>query len=161
MSVKEAQSVMIKARMRHTGLTETQVAHNEAGKPNAGNIHGIMCLRGELSNDQWHAAEWFLGTRASYLRSIETHDEMLKTGEGPSPSTNDDAHAEWCAAMKKRWDALRNCIQAASIEQRSPIMSAIDVMLVRGHYLPHQSGDLRIGLNAIHREFLQGRRNRA
>lgn len=159
MTTREAQSVMIAARMRQTGLSEAQVSSNDAGRPNAGTIHGIMCLRGEITREQWDAAEWWIGTRIAYLRSIQA--AAVRTGYAPPGDGDEAAHAQWCRAIAATWDALTDCIRDVMAETRLPIASALDVILLREQDMPHMVGDLRIALNAIHRRFLAGAREAA
>lgn len=160
MTQREAQSVAIAARMRHTGLGEAVVSINHAGRPNAGTMHGIMCLRGELSREQWDAAEWWIGKRAAWLRAIDTPRQG--TGDtGAGGITDDDRHAEWCAIAAATWAAVTACVQAASTDTRQPLAAALDVILARQHYLHHMVGDLRLALNAIARQFLSGQRKAA
>lgn len=157
MNERDAQSVVIAARMRHTGLPEAAVSLNHAGRPNAGTVHGIMCLRGDLTREQFDAAEWFIGKRAAYLRAIESPNQETGRTEGGG-EFDPDRHAEFCRMARESWSAVCDCIQTASTENRAPLMSALDVFLVRGHHLQHMVGDLRIALNAVHRRFLAGQR---
>ena len=152
MTQREAQSVAIAARMRHTGLPEEVVSLNHAGRPNAGTVHGIMCLRGDISRAQWDAAEWWIGKRIAVLRAIEPPAQ--RTGEAGGGTFDEDRYAEWCRSARETWAAVLDCIQEASTETRSPLMAALDVILWRGEYAGHLVGDLRIALNAIHRRFL-------
>jgi len=155
MNERDAQSVVIAARMRHTGLPEAAVSLNHAGRPNAGTVHGIMCLRGDLTREQFDAAEWWIGKRGAWLRAIDASDTA---GAGPGGDFDPDKHAEFCRAARETWQAVCDCIQTASTENRSPLASALDVFLVRGHHLNHLVGDFRLALNALHRRFLAGKR---
>lgn len=159
MTQREAQSVAIEARMRHTGLPEAVVSLNHAGRPNAGTVHGIMCLRGDLSREQWDAAEWWIGKRAAWLRAIEAPNQ--ETGDAPGGEFDPDKHAEFCRIAKASWAAICDCVQQASTEARSPVAAALDMFLVRQHHLEHMVGDLRLALNAIHRRFLAAQRKAA
>lgn len=160
MTQREAQSVAIEARMRHTGLTEAVVSLNHAGRPNAGTIHGIMCLRGDLSREQWDAAEWYIGKRQAWLRAIASPGQAVGALSGGG-EFDEARHADWCAHARATWESVMACIQQASTEHRSPIAAALDVFLVRDHHVEHMVGDLRVGLNAIHRRFLAGQRRAA
>jgi hypothetical protein len=159
MSAKEAQSVVVQARMRLFGLSEEAAARNVAGRPNAGTLHGIMCLRGDISRAQWDAAEWYLGKRAAWLRAIETPNQ--ETGPAPGGEFNEDRHEAFCKRAREDWAAIAGCVQDASTETRSPLMSALDVVLARQQYVSHMVGDLRLVLNAIHRRFLSAERKAA
>jgi len=161
MTAKEAQSVVVAARMRHFGLSEDAAALNVAGRPNAGSLHGRMALAGDkaggITREQWDAAEWWIGKRAAWLRAIESPNQETGRTEGGG-QFDPDRHAEFCRMAIASWHAVCDCIQTASTETRSPLASALDVFLVRGHHLNHMVGDLRIALNAVHRRFLAGRK---
>lgn len=152
MTIREAQSTVIAARMRHTGLPEGACSVNDAGRPNAGTVHGVMCLQGELSRPQWDAAEWYIGKRAAWLRAIDAPGQA--TGSSSSGTIDEDRHAEFCAQAIRSWQAAIDCIQSASTEVRTPLAAALDVILVRQQQVGHMIGDLRVALNAIHRRFL-------
>jgi hypothetical protein len=153
MTTKEAQSVVIAARVRHTGLSEAAASLNEAGRPNAGTLHGIMCLRGEITRDQWDAAEWYIGKRTAWLRAIEASEQ--RTGSTTGGDVDEDRYAEWCAKARETWAAVQACIQQSMAEQRAPLAAALDVLLLRQQYVIDLVGDLRLVLNALHRWFLR------
>lgn len=165
MTEREARSVMVAARMKMTGLPEDWVAKGGAGRPDAGTVHGILRLQKMLddktphglSAHQWDAAEWFIAARRNYLKAI-----LARTGqggEGPSHGMPDsDSYIDWCERATSTWQRVLSVIGEESVRSRTPIMSALDVMLLRQQHLDHLVGDLRIGLNAIHREFLAGRK---
>lgn len=156
--VFENQRVVLEARVRHTGLPAYLVALNEAGRPNAGTLHGRMCLSGDLTLDQFATAEWWIGKNAAWLRAIDAPEQH--TGPGPTARGEPDPEKEarFAEAVREEWHAVCDCVQTASTENRAPLMSALDVFLVRGHHLQHMVGDLRIALNAVHRRFLAGQR---
>lgn len=161
MTEQEARSVAIAARMRRTGLGEELVAINEAGRPNAGTVHGVLALTGAITLDQYEAGEWYLAKRDAYLKAILAKGTAI---EPPSPSYKVDdtgGYLAWCKATRETWAAVLDIVQEASTASRSPIASALDVILCRQQEVHHLLGDLRIGLNAIHRAFLAGRRKAA
>lgn len=161
MTEKEAKSVVIEARHRHTGLPEELLDLGSGdGKPNAGTVHGLMCLRSELTDDQWEDAEHFIGLRTAWLRAIDAPGRPIEPVDDKGVS-DPVRYAEWCALTRERWANMLACLQEASTAQRSPIIAAFDVILVRQQYLPHLVGDLRIGLNAIHRQFRADRQRAA
>lgn len=166
MTEKEARSVVVEARMKHTGLPEEMVTKGGGGSPDAGTVHGMLRLMNELdkkavagiSYDQWRAAETFLQIRRGYLSSI-----LAKTGvkgKGQHGAEDSQDYIDWCRRAADRWNQLLACIQEVSIRHRSPIMAALDVLLIRQQHLDHMVGDLRIALNAIHRTFLEGQGKR-
>ena len=129
-------------------------SRNEAGRPNAGTLHGIMCLRGEITRDQWDAAEWYIGKRVAWLRAIEASEHQTG-GASTGAALDEDRHADWCLKARQSWVSVQACIQQAMVDQRAPLAAALDVILNREKYVAELVGDLRLGLNAIHRRFLQ------
>lgn len=151
----EAKSVVIEARVRH-GIPRHLADLQDAGRANAGTVHGRMRLSDDptcrLTADQFAAAEWWLGRRLEYLRAIGAervaYDEPAGTGTGGV--TISEANAAWRRIIE--------VLQTVSTEHRSPVLAAFDTILARQAFVPHLVGDLRLGLNAIHRVFLVGRR---
>jgi hypothetical protein len=160
MTADEAKRVVLEARRRHTGLPDHYLDLQDAGRPNAGTLHGIMHLRGELDRDQWRAAEWYLGRRSDYLRAIgapapEAYIDV-------PPGTGDpDRHAAWASGVMARWAEVMGCIRDAWIRHRQPLASALDLILVRQQYLDHMVRPLRIALDALDERFLRAARARA
>jgi len=166
MSADEAKSVVIEARVRH-GVPRMLADLQDAGRPNPGTLHGKMRLRGMLikgrtdqdpgaiNADQFAAAEWYLGKRLAYLRAIGAervaYDEPSGIGTGGITIT--EANDEWRKVLR--------VLQDVSTEHRAPIVAAFDTILVRQTFVQSLVGDLRIGLNAIHRTFLAGQRRAA
>lgn len=155
-NAKDAMSVAVAARIRHTGLSEEAVSINAAGRPNAGTVHGVMALRGELTREQWEAAEWYIGKRTAWLRSIQA--ATVPVGEVPPGPRDEAAYAAWCRSIAETWAAVQDCLRDCAVEARSPVQAALDVILLRDQHMPHMVGDLRLALNAIHRRFLAGRK---
>jgi hypothetical protein len=154
MSEAEAKSVALEARMRHTGLKLELLDLQDAGRPNAGTVHGVLLLRGDITKDQYTAAEWYIGRRCEYFRCQQIPDpdvpRFLGSGHG-----DEDKYESWVVATKAMWSDVLDCIQDASTQSRSPLKSALDTLLARQVMVEHQVGDLRLGLNAITRRFIQ------
>lgn len=161
MTEHEAKSVALAARRRHVPLPAEYLDLSDGGRPNAGTPHGILRLQGALTAEQWAAAEWWIGTRLRYLRAIQAPNQVGETATGEW-SGDEAAYAANCRAARQLWAEVCEAIQRASTAARSPILAAFDVILLREHWeLDHMVGDLRLGLNALHREFLGGRQKAA
>jgi len=161
MTAAEAKSVVIEARVRH-GIPRELADLADAGRPNAGTIQGRMRLAGMagdreqgINADQYAAAEWYIGRHMAYLRAISApgrpHEPTDGTGQGGV--TLAEANEEWRKVLR--------VLQAVSTEQRAPVIAAMDTILVRQAFVHTMVGDLRLGLNAIHRTFLAGQRKAA
>ena len=160
MTAAEAKVVMIEARRRHTGLPDCYLDLHDAGRPNAGTLHGIMHLRGEIDRDQWRAAEWYLGRRSDYLRAISAPEREVYV-DVPPGTGDPDKHATWATRVRERWTEVIGCIADASIRHRQPLAAALDLILVRQQYLDHMIRPLRIALDALDERFLRAARARA
>lgn len=158
MTAAEAKAVVLDARRRHTGLPDALLDLGASPDlPNAGTVHGVMALEGSLTADQWRAAEWYLGLRIAYLRAIDAPGRSIDPVE-PAGAGDEAAFAHWCRATIERWTDVLALLAETGREQRCNPKSAFDEILVYQQREPHLEGDLRIGLNAIHRRFLAGRR---
>ena len=151
MTEAEAKSVGIAARIRH-GIPAHLADLSDAGRPNVGTLHGKMHLMGELDRDQWQAAEWYRGARQRWLRAIQAPERVIEASEGAGGDGVSFREA------KEAWDEIVDCLLEASTQTRAPVIAAFDVLLVREQMVDHMVGDLRVGLNAIHRRFLAGKR---
>lgn len=160
MTEREAKEVMIKARMRHTGLPECYVDLTDAGRPNAGTAHGILLLSEQITREQWDAAEWWLRRRNEWLRAISAPGGHVDIPDAP-PNPDPKAYQAWCKSVRDLWTEVSDCLREARIQSRSPILAALDHILARDLALEHMIPDLRLGLNAIHRQFLSARRQAA
>jgi len=177
MSEREAKKVGVEARMRMTGLPADLAGLNQAGMPNAGTVHGVMRLLGieaekadralgpgMLSAAQWSASEWWLGRRTNWLRAIDAPGRTTVEEPRPDATALDGlSEEERRAALRAGWDkiaaewsAIKVCLREASVEARSSVEAAFEVILVRNCEMPHMVGDLKIGLNALHRRFPRG-----
>lgn len=154
MTEEEAKFVVIKARMRHTGLPEHLVDLADAGKPNAGTLHGVLRLSGEITAAEWQAAEWYLAKRAAWLRSILARGEGVISGGNVHGMDDQDAYIEWCRSAAGEWEEVAECLREASILARSPVLAAFDVILIRDQRVDHMVNDLKAGLNAIYKRFI-------
>lgn len=155
----QIKSVALEARQRHTGIWAEVI---DIAKPNPGTEHGVLCLQGVLTGDQWSAAEWYLNARACHLRAIcAPGGEGSSRGSANPPSEHDSKYIRWAQESEDMWGLIRKCLVEASAQSRSPILAAFAEILEKGNRMDHMTGDLRLGLNALHRSFFIDRRNAA
>lgn len=152
MSEVEAKDVMMTARRRQFNLSDDKLDVVDAGKPNVGSVHGLLQIEGRITMDQYHAAEWYIEKRSAWARAVEVPGETLDKKE--TGRFDEDAHKAFCKTAKEEWGKIIACLRDASVESRSPIIAAMDCILVRQTRLDHLTGDLRLGLNAIRKSFL-------
>jgi len=152
MTEMEAKVVMLEARGRKYNLPPDKLDVVDAGKPNVGTVHGLLCLQGLINRDQFDAAEWFIGKRNAWARAMEAPGEPIASKE--AGRFDEEAHQRFCQKAREQWREIVAVIQDASTQSRSPVMAALDHLLVRQIDLGHLHGDLRIGLNALRKAFL-------
>lgn len=162
MTEVEAMSVAIEARMRRTGLSAEVAGANVLNGPNAGTVHGVIRLKKLINDDQWSAAEWYIGCRLAWQRAIQAPERPNEAPPaGNNAAADADEYSKWCRHIVSLWGEVVDCLTEAGTQHRAPIKAALDVILIQEHDLAHLYGDLRIGLNAIHKRFLAGRRDAA
>lgn len=145
-SAAEAISVALEARKRHTGLSDDLAGLSDAGRPNAGTVHGLMTLRGLLSMDQFRAAEWYIGKHLEWRRALGL---AASTGT-PSPATFDeDGRAAWRKKVRELWARVERIIPPGS-----PVWAAVDGICVQQMDSPVFYAACRAGLDAVWLEFI-------
>ena len=146
---KAAMETALEARQRIFGLSETQ-----ARDPLAGSTIGRMVLHGELSRDQGQMAVKYSEVINAYQRAI-----CAPTGiNEPRPDTSGGGDYEaFCERAKSRYDGMMMALRDLSMEQRSAVVfKALDQFITQDNHIPMLVGDLRIGLNRLHRHFVDG-----
>lgn len=173
MSEAEAKAPMLAARAKMTGLPSELLDLSDAGRANAGTLHGIMRLRGVvlerhghgcdwslecLTAEQFEAAEWYIHARLDWLRAIGAANS---SGSAPADGGDEQTYAKWVRSVRATWHDVIDVLHGLSIRLRSPVISALDTFLVRGADVEHMRRDLKAGLDAIAQRFLVARRDRA
>ncbi len=134
-----------------------EVPAKDAGTELAGSICGRLLLKGSISREHYDAAMSFQATHAAYMRSIEAPSPDPRAvdigGVTAGPSSR-EITPEWAALAFGRWKAACSALSRANEEHRSSALYAACLYVVlRGEYLPHMFGDLRLGLNALARHY--------
>jgi hypothetical protein len=158
MTEREAKAVAINARIRH-GIPPEQADLVDAGRPNAGTVHGRLALGGSLTPEQWRVAEWYIRRHDAYQRaSLSPGRRKANMPEDADP----DDYAARCQAAIGDWAAIVDCLVKASIAKnledgfamRTDLATILDCILVRELDLPDQTATLRRGLDVLGSQFL-------
>lgn len=146
----EALAPVLETRSRLTGIpVDRLLDHNHLGAPNAGTAHGILCLKGTISERQWQTAEYYLQARAAWLRAIDAPGNPIDPPEELRVAGDPEAIARWAEAARASWHRIMARLQLASTLHREPVIAAFDVILVRNRILDHLVSALRVGLDEL------------
>jgi hypothetical protein len=127
----------------------------------AGSAVGRMCLRGQITQTQYDAAQAYMSEREEYHQYIQVPRQPgavdLNATNGTSTSAENVARVLKVTAAAKATDAA---IMEAQIEigNMGNLFGALNTVLVMDVELDHLVGDLRTALNALARRYgLTGR----
>ena len=150
MTQKEAQSVVVDARMRQYGLSERD-AQDARGMTVIGRLYQ-RCRDGEelemISQAQYEAAVWFLDRRNDYKKACLSPDAYWSQYGGRG-TIDEEAYEAFVKAAKETWQTIRETLQEAQTQYRAPIIEAIKQFVIEDRGEPHLLGDLRNGLNDL------------
>lgn len=136
----------IEARMRVFGISEADARRQEGGT-----VIGRMLQRGDITTDQHRAAERYAEVCNANSRALGA---TPVTGHPPREGNGEGDYAEFCANSRRAYETMMAVIQVACHEQRSQnIIAAMDIFIIRDIHGGHMVGDLRLGLNCLHRHF--------
>jgi len=162
MTEREAKSVAINARIRH-GIPPDLADLVDAGRPNAGTVHGRLALNGLLTPEQWRVAEWYLRRHDAYQRaSLSPGRAFHPYGEPVDVFGDETDYAVWARQAIGDWAAILDCLKRASITHsldggfamRTDLATILDCIIVRELSLPDHIATLRRGLDVLGDQFL-------
>ncbi|EJF77538.1 hypothetical protein MCQ_01497 [Candidatus Bartonella washoeensis Sb944nv] len=138
----------IAIRAKRFGLTL-----QEAKNPLSGTYIGRLCLQGQLTQEQYDAAQQYLQIRNNYLCAkglpSAVYDEM------PS-STDDKARDKWVEFATEQFLNMQEAIKEAQCLYRQyNFYAALQYLIIEDQMLPHLVSSLRIALNALQKHFSQ------
>ena len=140
-----------------------KVAPEHAGTDLAATVVGRLYLKGQLEPEQLNAARLFADTYAAYQRAVDSPrpPKAVNIGgaSGPSPR---DVSPETAVRAARQWGAITGVLQVANNKHPgSAIYAACDYVVLRDQELPHLFVDMRLGLDAIARQYGLGERSAA
>lgn len=144
---REMLSTGLDARIRVFGIDP-----NHSRDQMAGSVVGRLTLSGELSRQQYDAAQSWLTDLRNYRQVIAAPKGMgavdLNAVRGDS---TDIERVAWYRRCCDRMEAARKAIQTEQdiLRLKANLWAALDLMLDSDLMLPHLVGDLRHALNAL------------
>lgn len=148
---RDTLSVGLEARVRVWGIDPMQSRDQMAGS-----VVGRLTLAGELTRQQYDAAQSWLTDLRVYRRAIAAPKGMgavdINAIRGDS---TDIERVEWYRRCCNRMQAARAALQAEqdALRLKANLWAAIDLMLDSDLMLRHLVGDLRLALNALARHY--------
>ena len=150
MTQREAQSVVVEARMRHHGLSERDASNNLAGT-----VIGRLFMQGQqneevlcISQDQYEAAVWFLERRNDFKCAHLSPDAFWKNlGRGGEP--DEESYETFVKSARSIWRQIMEALQEKQTQTRTAVIEGVRQFVIDDRYMPHLLGELREGLNAI------------
>ncbi|WP_455480490.1 hypothetical protein V3564_04975 [Bartonella sp. B12(2025)] len=138
----------IEMRAKHFGLSV-----EEAKNPLSGTYIGRLCLQGELSQDQYDAAQQYLQIRNDYLCAKGFPGAIYD--ETPS-SSDDEAREKWVKMATHQFLAMQEIVQEVQhLYHQYNFYAAIQYLVIEDKVLSYLVNSLRIVLDALHKYFLQ------
>lgn len=143
-------ATVVAQRVKHHGLTET-AANDQAGGSVIGRLF-LMGLPDGISKDQYEAAIRIAQARhdagVAVLRpGMRSGSDFGGVGGYDARDGSDASYADWVARATKRWKEIR-----AAILHAGPLaMMAVEMIVIEDKEPKGSLGDLRLGLNAVHR----------
>ncbi|MDD9329130.1 MAG: hypothetical protein PV353_01640 [Bartonella sp.] len=143
-----ADQLAIEMRAKHFGLTK-----QEAKNPLSSTYIGRLCLNGELTQEQYDAAQKYLQIKNNYLCAKglpnAVYDEM--------PSSSDDkARDQWVQLVTEQFSNVQEVIrETQGFYRQHNLYAALQYLVVEDQTLPYLVSSLRIILNALQKYFTQ------
>ena len=140
-----------------------KVAPEHAGTDLASTVVGRLYLQGKLEPEQLSAARLLADTYAAYQRAVDSPrpPKAVNIG-GASGPTPQDVSPDFAHRARSQWGAITGLLQAENNKHRTTaIYAACDYVVLRDIDLPHLFADMRIGLDAIARQYGLGERSAA
>ena len=144
---RETLSVGLEARARVFGIDPRHSRDQMAGS-----VVGRLTMQGDLSREQYDAAQSWLSTLRAYRQAISAPRGMgavdLNAVRGDA---TDVESVGWYDRCCERMRAARAAIQQEqdALRLKANLWAAVDLMLDGDLMLPHLIGDLRLALNAL------------
>lgn len=129
----------------------------------AGSYIGRLCLSGELSQQQYDAAQAYLSDRRDYHMAIDAPKQMGAVDLNAVHGRNHHENVGRSQQAVARFMAAEAAVQNAQnvIGLRGNLYAAIALCVVSEVDLHHMVGDLRLALNALARHYGLGNRRAA
>lgn len=129
----------------------------------AGSYIGRLCLSGELSQQQYDAAQAYLSDRRDYHMAIDAPKQMGAVDLNAVHGRNHHENIGRSQQAVARFMAAEAAVQNAQniIGLRGNLYAAIALCVVADVDLHHMVGDVRLALNALAKHYGLGNRRAA
>lgn len=130
----------------------------------AGCFVGRVCLRGELTVEQYDALIGYQRDSLDFRQAIGAPRDASAVDLNATHGSNGDYEPlEFIAKAKERMVELRKAIGAAQAQvgMTANLWAALDLCVMRDVDLPHMIGDLRVAANALCKFYKLERRDAA
>lgn len=146
----EAMNTALMARWRVHGVPMDKLRDQMAGS-----FVGRLCLTGELSHQQYDAAQAYLADRRDYHMAIDAPKQMgavdLNAVHGRNHHENVNRSRQSVAKFEAAQVAVRNA--QTILGNRGNLYAAIELCVIKEIELSHMVGDVRLVLNALVRHY--------
>ncbi|WP_208434599.1 hypothetical protein [Bartonella taylorii] len=145
---KSVDKLAIEIRAKRFGLTL-----QEAKNPLSGTYIGRLCLQGQLTQEQYDAAQQYLQIRNDYLCA-----KGLPNAIYDDVSTNSDPNSleQWVQKATRHYQSMQEVIKEAQCLYRQyNLYAALQYLVIEDQMLPHLVNSLRVALNMLQKHFLQ------
>lgn len=140
----------IETRMRLFKLNREQ-AHNQKAET----VIGRLCLTGVVTEEQYLAAQQYIGLREAFKRAVKAPD-ALRTGTGGGDQGESPGYAEWCQDAIRRYESADKAVmrEQSRLGNRGRNLSAgLDYIVCRSEQVGHLVPDAVLALNALVHHF--------
>lgn len=129
----------------------------------AGSYIGRLCLSGELTQQQYDAAQAYLSDRRDYHMAIDAPKQMGAVDLNAVHGRNHHENVGRSQQAVSRFMAAEAAVQSAQniIGLHGNLYAAISLCVVGEVDLHHMVGDVRLALNALARHYGLGNRRAA
>ncbi|OPB31413.1 hypothetical protein [Bartonella sp. AR 15-3] len=147
---KSMDKLAIEMRAKRFGLTI-----EEAKNPLSSTYVGRLYLKGELTQDQYDAAQKYLQIKNDYWCAKGLPSAVYD--ESPIISDN-GAREKWVQMATEHFSAVQNVVQEAQcLYHQYNLHAALQYLVIEDQSLPQLVCSLRIVLNALYKHFTQNR----
>jgi hypothetical protein len=121
----------------------------------AGSYIGRLCLCGEITHQQFDAAQAYLADRRDYHMAIDAPKQMgavdLNAVHGRNHGENVKRSQQSVAKFKAAEAAIRNA--QTNLGNMGNLYAAVSLCIINDGELRHMVGDVRLVLNALARHY--------
>lgn len=129
----------------------------------AGSYIGRLCLTGELTHQQYDAAQAYLADRRDYHMAIDAPKQMGAVDLNAVHGRNHHENVNRSQQAVTKFEAAQAAVRQAQtiLGMRGNLYAAIELCVIKDIDLSHMVGDVRLVLNALARHYGLGSRRAA